>query len=194
MNKKIIITSTVGWIVGGTLGGLVVAGVTPVSLLGNASTPVQAESAAQGHFTDSDAMGHATSAAADYLAATLGQAQANGDGSATGAVAGEDGPITLADMDSVGLKYFSATQRAVTSISSGVSFEAPKNFWVASWERGAVSNVTTGKADGTAYVVVVIEDGTGKLLAADSGIRQPEEQARARGPLPSYEELFGAVS
>ena len=56
-----------------------------------------------------------------------------------------------------------------------------------------MANVTTGNADGPAYVVVIVEDGTGKILSSSAGVRQPDLQAMARGPWPAFDELFGRL-
>lgn len=94
-------------------------------------------------------------------------------------------------MTRVDLRLVQDTARAMTSIDSAVVFGEKKDFWVVSWERGGVDNVTTGQPDGTAYLNVVVADGTGKILSSGAGIRQPEDQAKARDPLPTFDERFG---
>jgi hypothetical protein len=79
----------------------------------------------------------------------------------------------------------------VTSVTTAVSLPEEKDVWVVSWERGGVPNVTTGRADGTAHLVLVMDDETGRVTDAVAGIRQPEDQARKPGSAPSFDELLG---
>lgn len=190
MKRHIFTFSIIGW---GACAVLVVMAVTGTRLTGLVDRASSPASAAPGHLTGERALRLAESAAADYVRVTLGSEHSTG-GSISPAINGPDGaPLRLAAMERVDFRFVANTRQVATSITSGVSFEEEKDFWVASWELGGVYNVTSGQPDGTAAVVVVVEDGTGKLLAAGAEVRQPDVQARAREPLPAFEELFPAL-
>lgn len=170
--------------------GIIAAGVISFA----AFVPNRAEARAEDHLQEAKALRLAESAARNYLESTTGTGHANTDGSSTAAISVDGRAMGFTEMERVDLRFAPNTRQMVTSISSGISLEAEYNLWVAAWEREGVFNVTTGAHDGTAYVVVVLEDGTGKVLSMSAGVRQPEQQARARGPLPAYEEMFAPVS
>ncbi len=101
------------------------------------------------------------------------------------------GSVSLDQMELVDFRYEPAVTELTTSVTSGFYSTDPEDVWVLAWERGGVANVTTGRDDGTAALVLVLRDGTGEVLSATAGIRQPEEQALARGPLPEFRQAFG---
>lgn len=101
------------------------------------------------------------------------------------------GSVSLDQMELVDFRYEPAVTELTTSVTSGFYSTDPEDVWVLAWERGGVANVTTGGDDGTAALVLVLRDGTGEVLSATAGIRQPEEQALARGPLPEFRQAFG---
>lgn len=101
------------------------------------------------------------------------------------------GSVSLDQMELVDFRYEPAVTELTTSVTSGFYSTDPEGVWVLAWERGGVANVTTGRDDGTAALVLVLRDGTGEVLSATAGIRQPEEQALARGPLPEFRQAFG---
>lgn len=162
------------WTGGLALLGLFVAGSGFVRPLGEAR-------ASHSEFDRSQAVDVASGWAEAYVVETLGT-QYKVDSS----------PLALSDMKLVSAEFHANAQDLVTSVTSAVSLPAPASVWVVAWERDAMPNVTTGKSDGTAHVVIVMEDGTGKVRDALASIRQPEHQARARsGELPSFDELLG---
>ncbi len=134
----------------------------------------------------------ASQEAAAYLSATIGASHENGDGSTTAAVSVAGRPITFRDFGAVALTREHA-QELVTSISTSVAFDQPRDFWVGTFEAPNAFSVSSGRYDGTAYVIVVFDDVSGKLLAASSGVRSPEQQARNQEPLPSYSDRLGAA-
>jgi hypothetical protein len=101
-------------------------------------------------------------------------------------------PTTFDQMQRLDFRFLPGVESAVTSIDTAFSRGEKTNVWVASWERDGVFNPHTGLNDGTAYVVVVMEDGTGRVLSSSSGGRQPEVQAKARDPLPTFDEFMTA--
>lgn len=185
MKTKIYASAGVGWVAGAALVVLAVAGglrwdLNSLALAG----PKE-------HLSETAALSTAQAAAAGYIEATIGSDHTSQDGAHSPGVKTSAGPINLGQMVRVDLRFVPNAREVVAAIDSGASFERERDVWVASWERAGVYDVSSGTDDGTAYVVVVIEDGTGKLLAASSGVREAEKQARARGPLPSFGELFG---
>lgn len=101
------------------------------------------------------------------------------------------GSVSLDQMELVDFRYEPAVTELTTSVTSGFYSTDPEDVWVLAWERGGVANVTTGQDDGTAALILVLRNGTGEVLSATAGIRQPEEQALARGPLPEFRQAFG---
>jgi len=101
------------------------------------------------------------------------------------------GSVSLDQMELVDFRYEPAVTELTTSVTTGFYSTDPEDVWVLAWERGGVANVTTGQDDGTAALILVLRDGTGEVLSATAGIRQPEEQALARGPLPEFRQAFG---
>lgn len=101
------------------------------------------------------------------------------------------GSVSLDQMELVDLRYEPGVTELTTSITTGFYSTEFEDIWVLAWERGGVANVTTGQDDGTAVLVLVLRNGTGEVLSATAGIRQPEEQALARGPLPHFRQVFG---
>lgn len=99
--------------------------------------------------------------------------------------------VSIDQMELVDLRYQPAVTELTTSVTTGFYSTDPEDVWVLAWERGGVANVTTGQDDGTAVLVLVLRNGTGEVLSATAGIRQPEEQALARGPLPQFRQVFG---
>ncbi|MGK2964902.1 MAG: hypothetical protein ACSLFM_04775 [Tepidiformaceae bacterium] len=174
---RIRVLAAVGWLVGLAIVGLPMVGVGFTDIAGLAGNDAHASSQA---LSEGEAAEAAEAWATSYLAETLGTQ-----------VVVDDRPLVLTDMTRVDLRLVQDTARAMTSIDSAVVFGEKKDFWVVSWERGGVDNVTTGQPDGTAYLNVVVADGTGKILSSGAGIRQPEDQAKARDPLPTFDERFG---
>lgn len=101
------------------------------------------------------------------------------------------GSVSLDQMELVDFRYEPAVTELTTSVTTGFYSTDPEDVWVLAWERGGVANVTTGQDDGTAALILVLRNGTGDVLSATAGIRQPEEQALARGPLPEFRQAFG---
>ena len=100
------------------------------------------------------------------------------------------GSLSLEEMELVDIRYEPGVTELTTSITSGFYTTDPQDVWVLAWERGGVANVTTGRNDGTAILVLVLRNGTGEVLSATAGVRQPEEQELARGPLPEFRQIF----
>lgn len=140
---------------------------------------VSGADATESHLEREDVMRQAEQWAAAYVAETIATQ-----------VSFQGKPISLANMDVVDLRFVPEVREMATSITSGFQRPAPEDVWIVSWERTGVDEAV-GKSDGTAYVVVVLRDGTGEVISAAAGTRSPEEQARAREPLPSFQELFG---
>ncbi len=101
------------------------------------------------------------------------------------------GNISLEDLAIVDIRYEPAVTELMTSITTGFYSTDPQDVWVVAWERDGVANVATGQNDGTVALVLVLRNGTGEVLSAAVGIRQPGEQALARGPLPEFRDSFG---
>jgi hypothetical protein len=151
-----------------------------VALAGGLNLMPGGAEASPGHFDEGAALDAASEAASGYLDSTIGSDHTNGDGSVSRAVSTGEGPISLDQMERVDFRFESDVRDLAASPDSQVGFEDEKDVWVASWELGGVYSVTSGENDGTAYVVVVIEDGTGELLTASAGVREAERQAKVR--------------
>lgn len=188
LRASLVALSAAGWALAAGLALFALLGGSPGDIAGLIAPSEEAHAGA--HFSDAKALEIAEDWASGYAADTIGSAHGNVDGSTTPAVAVEGRPLTLDDFQRVDFRFVPDTREMVTSIDSGISLPEAHDLWVVSWEREGVFNVHTGKDDGTANLVVVLEDGTGKVFGGGAGIRQPEVQARARGPLPSYDELF----
>jgi DNA-binding CsgD family transcriptional regulator len=173
-------------LVAGTIGiGAVTYGTWSGGALAVAGHVGGVSPASNSHFSDAKAAQLLESAARSTFATTTGQ-----PGSTQVLVAGT--PATFDQMQRLDFRFLPGVESAVTSIDTAFSRGEKTNVWVASWERDGVFNPHTGLNDGTAYVVVVMEDGTGRVLSSSSGGRQPEVQAKARDPLPTFDEFMTA--
>ena len=193
VKRTIIGVSVAGWLLGAGLAVSAVTGFNFTGLLGPANGPSEARAASGPKLSETQARQIADASASAYVAATIGTDHENGDGSTSPALRDGSGPLDFDGMTQVAFKFAGDSEKMVVSISSGFSWESPRNVWVASWERAGVFNVHTGKNDGTAYLDLVLDDESGRVLGAGTGVRQPDEQARSRGALPSYDDLFGAL-
>jgi hypothetical protein len=172
MRRSLAIVSVVSWVTGIGLLALAAAGITLAAASSTKDTGLTRE----------EALAMAGDWAKDKVPKSLGiQVQVG------------DEPIALADMDLVDLHLVKSTKKLVASIETGAAFDKERDVWVVSWERVGVANVTTGAADGTAYVVILVDDKLKKVASANIGVRQAEDQARAHGTLPSFQERFGDV-
>ncbi|MFN0094708.1 MAG: hypothetical protein ACKVVT_08010 [Dehalococcoidia bacterium] len=189
MNKRLVLLSAAGWTLAAGLTAWAVMGPSLVRTASDATSTSRAL-AENSKFTEAQASALALTAAADYVAMTIGATITEDDGSVSTAVQADGRPIVLDAMTRVDLRFVPRVTKLVTSIDSGFRSHQPVDVWVASWERGAVTSDRVGWEEATAYVVVVIEDGTGKLLSAASGGRAPELQAVAREALPDFDTLF----
>jgi len=190
MKRIVVALAVLGWVIAFAVPLALVSGLH-TAWPGNWGSPATAAAGDQ-RLTEDEALHRAMAWAAGALKSTIGSAHSNVDGSSSEAVRVAGRPIELADMDLVDLRRVDGVTTAVVAIDVGVSLPEEKDIWVVSWERSGMANAATGRDDGTAYMVVVIEDRTEKVLASGSGVRQPELQARARGPFPAFEELFAA--
>lgn len=172
MRRSFAVMSVVSWVTGI---GLLVLAATGITLANALPTKVTG-------LTRDKALAVASGWAQSIVPQSLGMQVRVGDG-----------PVTLAGMALVDLRLVQSTRELVASIETGAVFDKERDVWVVSWERGGVANVTTGAADGTAYVVILVDDKLKKVVGASVGIRQPEDQASSRRTLPSYQERFGDV-
>lgn len=162
--------------------GVVVAVVAFALLLGAAALAVgplsdgQKEAGAAGGESLSEAhvVELAASAARAYFSDTIGGRHQNADGTTTGAATVDGQALAFDDMDLVDLRFASRAREMATSPTTKITLEAEYDLWSVVWERPGVFNVASGEQDGTAYLVVVLEDVTGKVVGMNAGIRQPE--------------------
>lgn len=172
MRRSLAVMSLVSWMAAIGLLALAVTGITLADALPTKDTRLARE----------EALAVASNWAHNRLPESIGvQVRVGGE------------PVTLADMVLVDLRLVESTRQLVASVETGASFDEERDVWVVSWERGGVANITTGVPDGTAYVVLLVDDKLRKVTGAYFGIRQPEDQARAREPMPSYQERFGSM-
>jgi hypothetical protein len=176
MNIRIFrFASVLGWIIGAAIIVSLFFGTRFPSLAALGSRDARA---AHQQLTEQQAITKAADWARPYLQETLGQDRSLGS-------------LSLDDMELVDVRFVPNARELVTSVTTAVSLPEEKDVWVVSWERGGVPNVTTGRADGTAHLVLVMDDETGRVTDAVAGIRQPEDQARKPGSAPSFDELLG---
>lgn len=170
-----------GWLFGSATLSFHLFGLNPLSLaaLGSGS----AEATDRTGFQDLSALsaqGVAEDWARGYVDATIGQqVRLNGE------------MINFSDMVMVDRTFHPKARQLVTSVTTAISLHEEQDVWVVAWERDGVDNVTTGGADGTAYLVVVVADDSGKIENSAAGVRQPSEQARKSGAWPTFDELLG---
>ena len=178
--QRLTYASVLGWVVGLAIVGSMIAGVGFSDLAGIGSRGADAaDELSPRHLTKDEALAKAAEWARPYVQDTIGRDQQTGVS------------ISLDDMELVEARFLPDAREIVTSVTTAVSLPAAQDVWVFAWELGGVANVTTGKRDGTAHLVLVMEDGTGKVRDAAAGVRQPEDQVRQCGPWPSFDELLG---
>jgi hypothetical protein len=109
MNKRLVMVSIVGWLVGLGLVAMVVPGL-PLPNLGGL-TGSTAGAGGDALFSQEEVLAIARDWAKGYVDKTIGQ-QVRGDGQL----------VALAGMDLVDLRFVNDTRQVVTSISSGAGF------------------------------------------------------------------------
>ncbi|MBI2767499.1 MAG: hypothetical protein HYX53_16510 [Chloroflexi bacterium] len=178
MNRSFVVMSIFGWTIGIGLLASAWAGFSPVrasSLFGIGAAAARADTASvvadkigAPDFSDAEAQQRMAVAAEEKIADVLGMPRRMAETDVP-AIFIEGRQIRLADLSQVEFRFVPQAERVTTIANTSTGFSKPTDAWVGVWMREGVPAPEWGNALTSVRVVVIMEDGTGKIRSVHVG-------------------------